>query len=281
MGIRRYRDSSELVTAIRHGSFPEISTLIGQGYGTEVDPADLQQAAIDEYNFPGRASAFIHLNESGKVDGSLSAIRWMNTDSDKRGRLLREFLTLNGFRSSMDGLSPDSVLAYDVGGIVVAPDSRGKGIARELIHASIEELDPTFVIGQTKNPSAVIARSKALAELGYVSVYGGQVIRPRDTYAPLIEEKIGMLLNEAFYHSRAGAFNRRGQNNVTHLVDPHLVPLSEVSTEEITDPRLKKALEAVNVTQREAIDMSEKLVAFSPFVAVKKEFLDELLSSES
>src|SRR5690606_28733913 len=143
-----------LVGEIKAGQHPELVPLVTDGYGTEVpDPEDRIQKTIEEFDYPGRAIVFLYRDpEKGIIVGELTAIIWRNTEEDKRGKLLRRDLSDQGIEIT------DANLAFDVGGVVVNPEYRGRGIAPKLIRSAVEDINPVMVVGQTKSPSAVAAR---------------------------------------------------------------------------------------------------------------------------
>ena len=60
----------------------------------------------------------------------------------------------------------------NVSGIVVKHEHRGKGLASNLFKFAIETLKPDLFVGNTKSPSAVLARSSSLSKFGFVTYYG-------------------------------------------------------------------------------------------------------------
>jgi len=63
-------------------------------------------------------------------------------------------------------------LAYGVNGIAVAKEHTGKGLGTTLYKEMIKNTDADIVVGSTKTPSAVVARSKGLVLGGMNTFYG-------------------------------------------------------------------------------------------------------------
>lgn len=146
--------------------------LVALGYGYSGSYQHLLEEAQIEYDGvhkKDRFNIFFALAQ-GKAIGSLSTTNWSSTD-EKRGK---------DFWGHLQTLDPQlwqragafSFSAFEVGGIVTHPEWRKQKIARSLLQQAITDLLPTFVLGVTKSPAAVLTRANTLRELDYRTFYG-------------------------------------------------------------------------------------------------------------
>lgn len=157
--------------------FSKLRNLIVGGYNlTEEERSNPVSAAEFEYDYPNERAQVFLAREGGQIVGSLTLILWKDSPQDKRGQK---------FWPELERLNPDlvkkarqsSALACDIGGIVIDPLVRGKGIGYSLLNQAVSVLHPNVIVGQTKTVEAVMLRRKLISH-NYRTFYGESEVTP-------------------------------------------------------------------------------------------------------
>ncbi len=145
-------------------SDPDLIELVARGYGFEgiLDYLILQShGEFSRYN-----TDYYLYRQAGRAVGSL-AISDLSKDSTDETALAFWETIPDHVAKKLTGLK-----LGEVAGVVVLPEFQSQGIGTRLFNHMIEDLQPAIIMGGTRNPAAVIARSKAFNRQGYRSFYG-------------------------------------------------------------------------------------------------------------
>lgn len=149
--------------------------LMREGYGfTE----GLEDQVKLEYEGDDEERDILFAFEGDKVIGSLTI------DSLHKPGEKDEFL---GYIRQADETTAnvcEPLLIGNIGGIVLHPSARGKGIAAKLLSTFIENFHPAIVVSQTKTPEYTATFSKTLAKYGFRTWYGNTEVTPEDSRYP-------------------------------------------------------------------------------------------------
>jgi GNAT superfamily N-acetyltransferase len=243
---------------------PDIADHIIAGYGIPDAHLKSREEIIEEEYSHGENRTIIFLAEvDGQIVGSLYFILWHNSIDDKRGGKFMQYIAENGEGIiDLEALSKYVVLACDVG-IVVHPDFQGKGIVNRLYKAGVNTINPAFIVGQTKTPGAVIARSRILEEYGYSTAYGGLSVI--DNLLP----KLTTLITEAYYFSRQDVLDRIPGKSVHYAQTEALQPEINVNISKLSD-NVRQVFE--NIIYADT-DKPEGSVTFAPLVSITKDLI--------
>ncbi|MEP7166579.1 MAG: GNAT family N-acetyltransferase [Candidatus Woesebacteria bacterium] len=266
-------EPNALVSEIESGYFPELIRLVSEGYGKVIrGEKTREKKTIQEFDYPGRAKIYLYKDgNTNDIIGYFTAIIWKNEDNDKRGGYLRSH-----FREHKVKVN-DRNLAFDVGGIVIDPRFRGQGIGPSLIRYATDDINPVMVVGQTKNPAAIFARTKALSDK-YILVWGGKVIsEPNLDFS----DQVAQFATESFYKARqiyytkeltkdASELLQSRYGKAVHASPQELVPFDKVDLSTVPYS-LQPAFSEINAVQDELNAKNIKMVAWSPLVAVRKD----------
>ncbi len=151
--------------------------LMRDGYGFQDDYEYLLDQARQEYDGDYSLCFFLYADEV--IIGSLTA-------SD--GKLGNAKADLANYWERLDENSRNQLLTYSdqvvgINGIVILPQYQGLGLGQQLLTQMVEKLKPALIMGGTKTPSAVLARSRSLEKLGYRSFYGLAEVTPSQPQA--------------------------------------------------------------------------------------------------
>jgi GNAT superfamily N-acetyltransferase len=150
--------------------------LVSQGYGYPMDE-DARTSAEEDFARADRDRFSLLALKDGKAVSAVSFGRWRMGHESKRGDAFWRLLGRQKPALARQALE-FSDEAYVMIGIVTLPDYRKNGIAKRLLQQGIRDGTPSIVVGETKTPSAVVARASALAGLGYRTFYGAAEVTP-------------------------------------------------------------------------------------------------------
>ncbi len=252
---------SEIVEAGKRN--PSIADHIIDGYGMPVGDKTKEQVVEEEFDHGENRTVIFLAEVEGRVVGSLYFILWKNDIEDKRGGRLIEFIKSNT-SSELDSkkLFSYKVLACDVG-IVVHPDFQGKGVAGALYKAGIEYINPALIVGQTKTPGAVIARSRVLATYGYITAYAGIPISVNLT------NSLAIYLTEAFYYSKNDVVQRLGTKNIHYAHTEALQPEITVDASKLNNSMREIYSELLGADKTRP----EGYITFAPLISLNSNIL--------
>jgi len=153
---------SEIARYIRDGH-PKWQELIVNGYDlTEEDKSDPVECAAEEFDHPDEHATVFVAKEGNEILGSLIFVRWDETETNEPGK--RFWSRLREQRTA-----PAGEIACLIGGIVVNPNFRNRGVGKFLYQQALEIVKPAVIVGHTKTVDAVLLRSKLN---GYRTGYG-------------------------------------------------------------------------------------------------------------
>jgi GNAT superfamily N-acetyltransferase len=150
--------------------------LVSQGYGYPMDE-NTRKSAEEDFARADRDRFSLLALKDGKAVSAVSFGRWRNGHESNRGNAFWRLLKRREPALAQRALD-FSDEAYIMIGIVTLPGYRKNGIAKQLLQQGIREGKPSFVVGETKTPSAVVVRAGALAALGYRTFYGTAEVTP-------------------------------------------------------------------------------------------------------
>jgi RimJ/RimL family protein N-acetyltransferase len=244
-------------------SQPDIANHIVQGYKIpESDPRTKEEIVEEEFDHGENRTVIFLAEVEGKIVGSLYFILWRNNPDDKRGGKFRRYLedNANGL-IDLETLQQHEVLACDVG-IVIHPDYQGKGIVHELYTKAVDSINPAFVVGQTKTPGAVIARSRILEEIGYSTSYGSSPVSG-------MEKGVAELITEAYFYSRQDVLVRLKDKSVHYAKTEALQPELNIDYSRIASNI------ANTFKQIEEADLHrpDGFITFAPLISIKSSLI--------
>ncbi len=259
--IKQYTPSE--VTALARLK-PEIADHIIAGYGIPQTDKSKEQIVEEEYDHGENRTAVFLAEINGEVVGSLYFILWRNNQEDKRGGRLLNFLTHNdNGLIDVAKLSKYEMLACDVG-IVVHPDFQGKGVAGELYRKGIEAMNPAFLVGQTKTPGAVIARSRVLAVHNYVTSYAGIPVSLN------LPNNVAEFLTEAFYYAKHDVIQRVPGKFIHYAKTESLQPEIKVDQTKLNATMRSTFSEIITAD----LERPEGFITFAPMISVVSDLVN-------
>lgn len=181
-----------------------LAELVAKGYGYSGTPKYLLEQAQVEYDGvdkEDRFDIFLAL-ANGKAVGSVSAIDW-SASEPKRGKKFWEAIQKTD--PALFERAKSVPHAFDVAGIVTHPDYRNRKIAKRLLWEAVIQLKPSFIVGQTKTPEAVMTRTNALNDAGFVTFYGDSAISQL-----LIDTDVGKTVLNAYLFARNKTLDEHG-----------------------------------------------------------------------
>lgn len=243
---------------------PDIADHIIAGFGIpSSDTRSKEEIIKDEYNH-GENRTLIFLAEvEGKVVGSLYFILWRNDVNDKRGGKFLQYLAENASDLiDLDKLKEFKTLACDVG-IVIHPDYQGRGVVNQLYSEGVKLAQPAFVVGQTKTPGAVIARSRILEACGYLTSYGGLPVS--------LEMSLDVAADvaDAYYFARKDVAKRIDGRYVHYAETEALQPEIHVDMDRLS-PNIRATFE--NILEFDT-NRPNGSITFSPLVSINKKII--------
>lgn len=253
---------SQLNTVIK--SQPEIADHIIAGYGIPyTDTRSRSEIAMDEFSH-GEDRTRVYLAEiGGQIVGSLYFILWKNAETDKRGGKFLEYLKINGQDVlNLDLLSKYSVIACDVG-IVIDPRFHGKGVVDELYKHALDSVKPAFIVGQTKTPAAIMARSRILHKNGFETCYGGMSVTD-------ISSEAAEVITEAYYYARQDIMVRINGKFIHYAKTEGLQPEIKVDFDRLKNEGLKFVFEEIKKADS---NRPEGFITFSTLVSVNADLI--------
>jgi GNAT superfamily N-acetyltransferase len=140
--------------------------LILSGYDFTEAALKEPTTATLEFSMPDERGTVYVAQHEGRAVGSLSVVIWTPEANEGRSfwSRLQELDPTHGQRAAE--INP---LAVNVWGMVVHPDMRKQGIGRQLYQRMVDDLNPSVIVGKTRTPGAVAARSRLSA---YRTFYG-------------------------------------------------------------------------------------------------------------
>jgi len=153
--------------------------------------------AKQEYPNDPRDTVFL-AHDANTVVGSLVLTSWQENHLDKRGQAFFPILNthLRKDRDFRKKLSQFQNPVFDVRGVVISPEYRGKGVGKKLFLTAMETLNPAILGGQTRNPAAVLLRATLP---GYRTFFAGkEVTIGRENLDHGSEIARGILISYAF-----------------------------------------------------------------------------------
>lgn len=167
--------------------------LVTKGYGFKGTPLHLLGQTIAEYDGEEeRTTSYLAILE-GKAVGSL-AIRSWSIEDEKVGKMFWKELSIKDPTLYNKSLK-FSTEASKIAGIITHPDYRNRKIARQIYKFMVEDMNPSFIIGDTKTPEAVLIRASALSEFGYRTFFGNSEVTPQNP-KNFTEVHLGVLESE-------------------------------------------------------------------------------------
>lgn len=134
---------------------------------------------------------------------------------------------------------------------------RGKGVQKKLWRQMIDEVNPSIISGESKNPAAVAARANILAQLGYRTYFGDTDITPgaeENTPVPPFVNEI----------SENIIAPRGGKNGLFQAPSEYFV--AETPDVESFSPLIQKAFEPLLAAQSQA---GNEVAVVRPLISVK------------
>lgn len=152
-------------------------------------------------------------------------------------------------------------MACFIEGVITDPDCRGKGVGKELYNIVVKQLQPAFVLGDTRTPEAVISLASALKQ-DYRTFWHTWEVTPNPpqkdvkTHLPVIEAN----LKTYQYTVEDGIW----------YADVSALPYEEDPRIESFPKYIQEPLEHISKAQKEA---GEGRTATMVMLAVRKELL--------
>lgn len=217
------------------------------GKDVDIDNPNLEDLVKNGYQFDTTlfGEDFIHWRKQveyhfaqivymAKVDdvevASLSINTYYNTP---------ESIFWKTIRSKRANLSDSNLLAVYIQGIVVHPSFRNNKIASRLLGIMADFYQPSVVLGQTKTPEAVAARSNTLVNFGYRTFYGFTDVTP-SVENTSTNNSIDII--KAAVDAEPFALNPNG--NAVYFVDPDILPSFMPDTTNFS-PEIQQGFEPV------------------------------------
>jgi len=206
----------------------EHSVRVCYGQNVDITNQNLVELITGGYKFDASLLNKDFINWRGKVEyhfaeivyfATLDTIEIASLSVNTRPNTLKDPFWKN-LRVKRPNIRDPDLLAIYMQGIVVHPLHRKNGIASQLLRGMVQHYDPVVVLGQTKTPEAVAARSKTLAELGYRSFYGFIEVTPGCDYRKESEGLDFIQASFASEHFASGPISDRG----IYFVDPDIMP---------------------------------------------------------
>ncbi|MBI2601356.1 hypothetical protein HYW42_05405 [Candidatus Daviesbacteria bacterium] len=154
--------------------------LVTLGYGYSGTKEELLEQAEFEYGGDDTRCINYFATSNHQIVGSLCVVRWF-PEEPVRGRYFWQKLQDQNPKMAAQVLK-DKAYPLCFAGLVTHPLYWRRGIARFLINTVVEEWQPFGVLGQSKSPALVAARSDTLAELDYRTFFGFQEVTPFSTH---------------------------------------------------------------------------------------------------
>lgn len=127
------------------------ASLVMGGYGFAGDESYTEAQFLQEYGAKPDKVIFA-ASEGGKVIGTLALTKTLGL---------------------VEGLK-----SYNVSGVVVAPEYKGHRVSSKLYAEALSTLDIDLLVGNTKEPSAVVSRAKGTHKFGLRTFYGQCEVTP-------------------------------------------------------------------------------------------------------
>jgi GNAT superfamily N-acetyltransferase len=241
----------------------DIVELLALGFGHKVEEVDPKQILEDEYDHGEDRTVIFLAEKEGRIVGSLYFILWRNTEEDKRGKPMMEYLKKHGEGLiDLNKIQDVQVLAGDIG-VVVHPKNQGQGVADEMYTEALKTVRPIFLVGQTKTPAAVVSRERSLRKKGYETYYGGLPIHEGN-------ERLGKFTADMYLEIRKDRAIRVGDKGIHYdPADDVLKPGIDVDL-----TRLPKNVSTVFEQIIEADKTKPKgQISFGVLVSVDKDYI--------
>lgn len=179
-----------------------LDELIPLGYAHEGEGASAAVRTMEEYSEDEDRGFIYIVTQNDKAVASLVTTRW--NPEDKYGKKFWASLKIKD-RSLFKRLSKVSTLGVHISGITTHPESRRQGLAQKMFSFLIEDCSPSFVTGVTKSPEVVMARAKAMRDLGFRTFYGNTEVTPdKPSTEPEFYTNVHQSLLEADIKARSG-----------------------------------------------------------------------------
>ncbi|HEU5432178.1 MAG TPA: hypothetical protein VFU81_10975 [Thermomicrobiales bacterium] len=234
--------------------------LSSQGYGYPMDE-HARTSAEEDFARADRDRFSLLALKDGKAVSAVSFGRWRNSQESTRGNAFWRLLRRRTPALARQALARSDEI-YVMIGIVTLPDNRKNGIAKKLLQQGIREGKPSLVVGETKTPSAVVARAGALADLGYRTFYGTAEVTPGN-------ERDASELAEHLAHVYAKTYNHPMEDfPVIYTTTDVLLPtVPDAST---FPPHIQAAFAGVRSSQQ---TIGDTKTAVMPLISVAGEII--------
>lgn len=228
-------------------------------YGLSNDPEYLERRVKELYQSDDKYRQIFLAFIGDKPVGSLIIKRYpITTDDEYANRFWERLQQLYPAMAEASRIySPN---AYHIAGISVLPEYRNSAIAKHLMIAAFSRVKPSFVMGGTKRPEQVVARSSTMGTLGYRTFYGTHEVTPgissdsTDKHKPVLDAYLFSLQKEEPFYFSAN------------------LPLGLPNVESF-DPQIQKAFGPINDRIKAGAEGPHGAL-IQPLISIKKELLD-------
>lgn len=261
-------DPKDLGDDVFHGL--KITKLFREGANCEGDPLDVISEAADQMRGKDTVNYFAISQE--KAVGLLSVEQW-TPDGSKSSKEFWETLLGSGPKVYERALS-FSPLAMHVTMIVILPDFRGYGVAQRLFRFAVGNQTPSFVLGGSKRPEAVRARTNALAMSGYRTFYGTSEVTPhKQKDQPVVHIPVMNAFAKAI-----GLYDGMDEEEGIYVTEPsYILPTTKPDVSNFPD-YIRRNFEKIIAVQE---TLGDSKTALKFLISVKEELLPKRSSLEA